>query len=356
MNENMSSIRLENLTKRYGSVVAVDDVSLTIDPGSFVTLLGPSGSGKTTTMRMIAGLEMPTAGSVYFRDRMVSGPGVFVPTHRRRLGMVFQSYAVWPHKTVYQNVAFPLQEAKVSRGDQKARVGRMLERVGLADYGERYPSQLSGGQQQRVALARALVAEPHVILFDEPLSNLDAQLRESMRTLLQDIHRDFGITAVYVTHDQTEAMVLSDVVYVMHNGKLIQGGSPQDLYERPNSLFVAEFIGSANRLPVSDIDLAGGQVRLQTGEVITVASLPEAAPEKTLIVRPHQVRLAVNGEAVNVLEGVVGSWTYLGDRTRCVVRTDAGSDIELELPGRSTSCGEQQRVRLHVPPESCIVI
>jgi iron(III) transport system ATP-binding protein len=270
--------------------------------------------------------------------------------------MVFQSYAVWPHKTVYQNVAFPLQEARVSRADQKSRVARMLERVGLGDYGERYPSQLSGGQQQRVALARALVAEPHVILFDEPLSNLDAQLRDSMRTLLQDIHRDFRITAVYVTHDQTEAMVLSDLVYVMHNGKLIQGGTPQDLYERPNSLFVAEFIGSANRLPVSDVDASGGRVRLQTGEVLAVASLPEAAPEKILIVRPHQVRLAVNGEAVNVLEGVVGTSTYLGDRTRCVVRTDAGSEIELELPGRATTCMERDRVRLHLPPESCIVI
>lgn len=352
----MSGIRLKSLTKKYGAVVAVDNIDLDIAAGSFVTLLGPSGSGKTTTMRMIAGLEQPTEGDIWIGNRHVSGHGTFVPTHRRRLGMVFQSYAVWPHKTVAQNVAFPLQQQKVSKADQTRRVQRILERVGLGAMVDRYPSQLSGGQQQRVALARALVSEPDVILFDEPLSNLDAKLRDSMRGLLQDIHREFGITAVYVTHDQGEAMVLSDRVYVMNFGKIMQGGTPTELYERPRSLFVAGFVGSANTIKVHDIDHANSSVRIEGGASLRVSTLPEGEGENILVVRPHRVHFAMNGSADNVIEGVVSNAIYLGDRVRYTVVLPSGSEIVIEHGSEESRRAVGETVRLHLPVEACVVI
>ncbi len=365
----MVGIELEGLGKNYGRVSAVADLTLTIEPGEFVTLLGPSGSGKTTTMRMIAGLEQPDTGTVRISNRLVSGAGVFVPAHRRRLGMVFQSYAVWPHKTVSQNVAFPLQQQGLPRREQERRCDRILSLVGLAELRDRYPSQLSGGQQQRVALARALVAEPEVILFDEPLSNLDAQLRESMRGLLRDLHREFRITSVYVTHDQVEAMVLSDRVHIMNHGRLVQSGTPEDLYERPGSLFVAEFIGQANVLHVAIADRAERVVRLRGGQPVRVATLPAAAAESILVVRPHRLsfvdgddpaghsRAPGSGEASdNVVAGVVGGVTYLGDRVRYAVRLEGEVVITLDLVagGCRRAVGETVRVRL--PADACVVI
>jgi iron(III) transport system ATP-binding protein len=351
----MGGIRLDGLGKNYGAVAAVRDVTLAIAPGEFVTLLGPSGSGKTTTLRMIAGLERPDAGSIAIGERVVSAPGSFVPTHRRKLGMVFQSYAVWPHKSVHDNVAFPLEQRGTPREDQRRRVREVLDLVGLGDLGGRYPSQLSGGQQQRVSLARALVAEPEVLLFDEPLSNLDAQLRESMRALIRDVHRRLGITAVYVTHDQIEAMVLSDRVFVMHQGRLVQGGTPEELYDRPATVFVAEFIGSANLLRLAALDRAGGTVRLEGGAVLRVASIPERAAEQVLVVRPHAVAFAADG-APNLIEGRVRSLMFMGDRLRYHIEAPGGLDLIMDAVAGGPRPKEGQMVRISLPPEACVVL
>jgi ABC-type Fe3+/spermidine/putrescine transport system ATPase subunit len=353
----LSGITLHELGKSYGGVIAVTGVSLAIAPGEFVTLLGPSGSGKTTTLRMIAGLEQPTHGSVRIGERLVSGDGVFVPVHERRLGMVFQSYAVWPHKTVQDNVVFPLQQMKISRDEQARRADAMLELVGLAGYAQRYPSQLSGGQQQRVALARALVAEPDVILFDEPLSNLDAQLRDSMRVLLRDLHRRLAITAVYVTHDQVEAMVLSDRVFVMHDGRLVQSGTPEDLYERPGSRFVAEFVGAANVLPLRDVDVAAHTAVLASGATLRFATAAPSVAERVLVIRPHRIRIAAPEDRDNVLSATIASIVYLGDRLRIAARIEGERELLLDMvPGAAAPLAEGEAVRLRLPPEACTVV
>ena len=352
----MSSVRLENVSRHYGFVRAVDDVSLIVESGRFITLLGPSGSGKTTTMRMIAGLERPDAGVISIGDRVVSGRGNFVPTYKRRLGMVFQSYAVWPHKTVEENVAFPLQQRGVSRAEQKWLVQQMLERVGLGQHGGRYPSQLSGGQQQRVSLARALVAEPEVILFDEPLSNLDAQLRDSMRDLLAELLGPMGVTSVYVTHDQAEAMVLSDTIYVMKDGRVVQSGKPSDLYERPESTFVANFIGRANTFKIMDVDRAAGQVRLEGGQILRVSATERPVSENVLAIRPNRIRIAADSDSENVIGGTVRLVSYLGDLVRYVVETDTGGELTLDLASGRPVAARGDRLRVVLPPEACILI
>ncbi|MCC7425302.1 MAG: ABC transporter ATP-binding protein [Alphaproteobacteria bacterium] len=352
----MSRIELSNVTKLFGTVQAVADFSMVVEKGEFITLLGPSGSGKTTTMRVIAGLERPDKGTVAIGDRIVSGPGAFVPTHRRSLGMVFQSYAVWPHKTVFKNVAFPLAQRGVDSAEQNRRVHAVLEKVELGQYAERYPSQLSGGQQQRVALARALVAEPEVILFDEPLSNLDAQLRESMRSLILDLHRELKITSVYVTHDQSEAMALSDRVYVMDHGRLMQQGTPDEIYEKPRSAFVAGFIGKANILPLAEVvDTEKRLVRLAGGEVLAAGAIEQTA-EKILVVRPHQLRFASAAAEQNLIEGKVRTVTYLGDRVRYEVETASLRELIVELVAGGPRASEGEVVRVHFPVEHCRVI
>jgi iron(III) transport system ATP-binding protein len=300
-------------------------------------------------------LEKPTRGSITIGERTVSGSGIFVPTYRRRLGMVFQSYAVWPHKTVRENVAFPLRQQGVSRAEQVRRVARVLDQVGLASYGERYPSQLSGGQQQRVSLARALVAEPEVILYDEPLSNLDAKLRDSMRDLLSELHRSIGTTSVYVTHDQSEAMVLSDMIYIMNDGRLEQSGTPEDLYERPKNRFVAEFLGNANTLPVLEFDRGSGQAKLANGAVLRVGRCADEVREKIVIARPHQLRFAQPGLAENALNGTVNSVSYLGDRVRYQIKLDLGESVMVERIG-AREAAEGERMSVHFPPEYCIAV
>jgi ABC-type Fe3+/spermidine/putrescine transport system ATPase subunit len=352
----MSRIELTSLRKTYGRVVAVNDVSLSIGSGEFVTLLGPSGCGKTTTMRMIAGLEKPDRGSIIIGGVEVHGSNATVPTYKRKLGMVFQSYAVWPHKTVYDNVAFPLERQRVPAAEQRSRVHRMLERVELTDLSDRYPAQLSGGQQQRVALARAMVGEPNVILFDEPLSNLDAQLRETMRDLLLDLHKQFELTAVYVTHDQTEAMALSDRIYIMHNGNLIQGGTPDELYERPGNLFVAQFIGNTNTIELAEIDAAHSSVRLKSGQVIRSHAIAEKPVERKLIIRPHRIKIVGPGEAENVINGRVVSATLLGERVRYVVKADGDLAITVDEDTGGPRATPNETLRLRLPPEACLVI
>ena len=242
----MSGVSIRNLVKRYGTVPAVNGINLEIAEGEFIVLLGPSGCGKTTTLRCIAGLEELTDGEIAMGGKVVSSPAFSLPPEKREIGMVFQSYAIWPHMTVAENVAFGLKLKHLPKAEIRARVDKALAMVGLGQYGDRGASQLSGGQQQRVALARAIVLEPGVLLFDEPLSNLDAKLREKMRFELRQLQKRLGITSIYVTHDQQEAMVIADRVVLMNEGGIDQIGSPIDIYQRPASRFGAEFIGLAN--------------------------------------------------------------------------------------------------------------
>ncbi len=252
-----AGVTFAGVRKAFGDKVALDDVSLTIEPGSFVVLLGPSGSGKTTLLRCLAGIERPTRGEIAIDERVVVGPSTFVAPEKRGLAMVFQDYALWPHLTVARNVAFPLQSSARTKQERAARVEDLLERVGIAHLSERFPNQLSGGEQQRVALARALAADVGLILFDEPLSNLDADRREQLRLEIATLTRAAGATALYITHDQSEALALADRVGVLNQGRLVQFGTPEDVYRRPASAFVARFTGVAGEFPVRVVRACG---------------------------------------------------------------------------------------------------
>jgi iron(III) transport system ATP-binding protein len=309
----MAEVRLESVTKRFKEAVAVADFSVRVAQGEFVALLGPSGCGKTTTLRMVAGFVEPTAGEIYIGDRLACAParGVFVPPEERRIGMVFQSYAVWPHMTVFANVAYPLKIKRLPRAEIRQRVERMLELTRLAGLGDRQPHRLSGGQQQRVALARALVMEPAVLLLDEPLSNLDARLREEMRFEIKDLQRRVGVTIIYVTHDQAEAMAMSDRVLVMNAGRVHQVGTPQQIYEQPADRFVTDFVGLANFLPcrVAD-DRSGVLLGDGPGGPRIACPVPPAVTGPALVaIRPEHVRLTREPGEVR---GTVSRRVYLG--------------------------------------------
>ena len=318
---NPTKLVLEGIEKHFGGVQAVRGVSLEIAEGTLVSFLGPSGCGKTTSLRIVAGLEAPTAGRVLVDGRVLSDNRGVIPPEHRGMGMVFQSYAVWPHMTVFNNVAFGLRLRRWTREAIRQKVQTVLELVNMAEYAARYPTQLSGGQQQRVALARALATEPAILLLDEPLSNLDAILREKMRFEIRSLQQRLGITTIYVTHSQEEALVLSDVVATMHEGRLVQLGPPEELYRRPRTRFVATFIGLANiwegtprgRDAVGEVlELPGGQ---QIG--VLADSRPPASTRVSVMVRPECVRLAANGGASvpeNRLRGRVESVTFTGSR------------------------------------------
>jgi|Deesub1362A_J573_1020465.scaffolds.fasta_scaffold01951_4 iron(III) transport system ATP-binding protein len=317
----MGAIILRSVVKEFGDVRAVDGISLEIADGEIVCFLGPSGCGKTTTLRMIAGFERPTAGEIYIGDQLVSSEKHLVPPERRNLGMVFQNYAVWPHMTVFDNVAYPLKLRKVPKPKLREKVMETLEMVGLTGLEKRYPEQLSGGQQQRVALARALVVEPVAMLLDEPLSNLDAKLREKMRFEIMDLHRRTKITVIYVTHDQAEAMVLSDRIVVMHKGRIVQIGDPVRIYREPVNAFVADFIGLANFAPARLVELREGRgiAELTVGKGLRFPCRVPLAQrggtvegEGLLFVRPEDIELVPEGEAE--LIGMVARRTFLGDR------------------------------------------
>src|ERR671924_610941 len=255
----MATVSIRGLTKKFAEAAAVDELHLEIGDGEFVSLLGPSGCGKTTTLRLIAGFLQPDLGEIRVGGAVVSSPSLLVPPERRNMSMIFQSYAIWPHMTVAQNVAYGLKFKKLNKQEIDAKVTSLLGVVHLAELKDRYSAELSGGQQQRVALARALVIEPQILLMDEPLSNLDANLREEMRFEIRRLHEAFGITTVYVTHDQAEAMVISDRVAVLDRGRLAQVGAPEDLFRRPQSRFVAEFVGKTNivEMTATAFDRAG---------------------------------------------------------------------------------------------------
>src|SRR5262245_60091254 len=308
----MASVELRGLTKRYGELAVVDDVSLTIAHGTLVCLLGPSGCGKTTTLRLIAGFVEPTAGEIRVGDKVVSSPARTVPPERRNMSMIFQSYALWPHMTVAENVAYGLKLRKMDNATIAQKLGAILETTHLAQLAERYPGELSGGQQQRVALARALVVEPETLLLDEPLSNLDANLREEMRFEVRRLHDEYRYTTVYVTHDQSEAMTTADVIAVMNAGKIEQAGTPEEIYDRPRSEFVARFIGSSNvvrgeALDDTHVSCAGVSLRC-TGDKLVAGS------NAALSVRQHVIRLWVGKPANmdNVLPGTVARQVFLG--------------------------------------------
>lgn len=328
-------VELERLTKRYGPEIAVRDLNLAVTQGEFVTLLGPSGCGKTTTLRCIAGLERPDAGDVRIDGRLVAsaGQGICLHPEDRDIGMVFQSYAVWPHMTVFDNVAFGLHVRRANRARLRERTLKALELVGLAHLAERYATKLSGGQRQRVALARAIAYEPKVILFDEPLSNLDAKLREQMRVELARLQREVGITSIYVTHDQAEALVMSDRVVVMNQGLIQQIGDPQTIYARPVNRFVAKFIGVANLLDGILVGRNGGMCELEIPQGPERAPLRVHAAGGNGAARGQQIYLSLRPEDIslhrrrpddpfraNVIQGVVIDTVYLGCFLQCRVQ------------------------------------
>ncbi|MGQ9908691.1 MAG: ABC transporter ATP-binding protein [Candidatus Flexifilum sp.] len=327
----MALLELHQLQKAYADqrVPAVHALTLNIARGEFITLLGPSGCGKTTTLRMIAGFIKPTGGLIRLDGRVLADAmnGVFVPPEARGMGMVFQSYAVWPHMTVFNNIAYPLRLRRTARAEIDRRVTAMLELVGLHGFARRYPNQLSGGQQQRVALARALIAEPQVLLLDEPLSNLDAQLREAMRSELIDLHRRTGMTIVYVTHDQAEALAMSDRVVIMRQGTALQIGTPVDVYHRPAHPFVAEFIGAANILPCRVSGWAAGeaQVTLPGSDrlIPAVHALDQPPDAPLLVVRPEQMRL--HPADAGWLSGTVLRRQFLGEAHEISIETTYGA-------------------------------
>lgn len=309
----MGVLVLENLKKSYKDVEILKGINLDVEKGEFLTLLGPSGCGKTTTLRIIAGLETPTSGRVIVDGRTFSSPEerIFVPPEKRNIGMVFQSYAVWPHMTVFDNVAYPLRIRKLGKQEIERRVKKVLGLVRLSGLEKRYPHQLSGGQQQRVALARALVMNPKIMLLDEPLSNLDAKLREEMRFEIKDLQRRTGITIIYVTHDQTEAMAMSDRVVVMKDGEVRQVGTPVEIYKTPVDTFVADFIGNANFIAPEKIEKRGNCWEIFfLNRKLTVAELPD---EKIrVVVRPSEIGISKE-KIVDSVDGKVVASSFLGE-------------------------------------------
>jgi iron(III) transport system ATP-binding protein len=337
----MARIKIDGLSKHYtgakGGPAALHGLSLDIADNRFLTLLGPSGCGKTTTLRLIAGYLRPDAGTISVNGAVLSSPQGVVPPENRGMGMVFQNYAVWPHKTVFENVAFGLKVRRKAAVEITERVSRMLEIVGLGGYENRLPSEISGGQQQRVALARSLVVEPDILLLDEPLSNLDAKLRERMRIELKQLQRRTGITFIYVTHDQAEALALSDEIAVLHQGELQQFGSPRDIYTRPASRVVADFMGQVNFLPGRVVDASAGHARVELvgGVHLTVplAAGIGAGDAVDIAVRPENVVLARAPQSPG-LAGRITDAVYLGSSIEYVVT--AGGDLRLRVQAHPT--------------------
>ena len=355
----MPGVAIKGLTRHYGDVAAVDDLSLEVKPGELVALLGPSGCGKTTTLRLVAGFLKPESGEIWVGERCLSTPKTVLPPERRRMAMIFQSYALWPHMTVAQNVAYGLRFKRgLARGDRDRKVTEMLRVVQLAGYDQRYPGELSGGQQQRVAVARALVVEPEILLLDEPLSNLDANLREEMRFEIRRLHEEFGITTLYVTHDQAEAMVISDRIAVLERGRVAQVGTADDLFHQPRTRFVAEFIGKTNvvdGMAVRPDAVAHGTLTLR---VASDALVPGA--HVALSVRPHQIELVepTDGreDGVNLLRGTVQRGSFLGETVDYQVAV-AGTELVLRVvapAARRLRSGDP--VGLRIGREACVVL
>ncbi|BBM35246.1 ABC transporter ATP-binding protein [Pseudoleptotrichia goodfellowii] len=338
----MASVTITGVTKSFGNVQVLQEFNQKFEDGEFITLLGPSGCGKTTMLRLIAGFEKPSSGEVYIGDRIVSGKDSFVSPEKREIGMVFQSYAVWPHMNVYNNIAYPLKIKKASKSEIEEKVNKALKIVHLEQYKDRFPSELSGGQQQRVALGRALVAQPEILLLDEPLSNLDAKLREEMRYEIKEITKKLKITVIYVTHDQIEAMTMSDRIVLINKGEIQQIGTPQEIYSRPNNIFVANFVGK--------VDFIKGKV--QDGNILLNDSDGQTLPNKSdlngnviVAIRPENVILSDDGE----IKGKVFSKFYLGDCND--LRVEVGNGNILRVTARASTydtlkVGEEVRLKV----------
>ncbi|MBL8709376.1 MAG: ABC transporter ATP-binding protein [Rhodospirillaceae bacterium] len=359
---NEPFVTFSEVQKTYdGETLVVKNLNLTIQHGEFLTLLGPSGSGKTTTLMMLAGFEVPTHGRIEMDGVAINN----VAPHKRNIGMVFQNYALFPHMTVEENLAFPLQVRKISRSEVTSKVERALEMVQMPEMRKRRPAQLSGGQQQRVALARALVFDPKLVLMDEPLGALDKQLREHMQIEIKHIHERLGVTIVYVTHDQSEALTMSDRVAVFNDGVIQQLAKPSDLYERPENSFVAQFIGENNRLSGRITALNGGACAVEIGsqgetakgEVkATPISVKDIGSQTTLSLRPERVRINPEGGIyANQFDAEVQELIYLGDHTRCRVSVLGNSNFIIKVPNAEgvPSLTPGQTVRVGWKPEDC---
>lgn len=349
MQKREDSVSIVDLSVRYGSVVAIENVSLSISNGEFVTLLGPSGCGKTTLLRCVGGMLKPSSGAILVDGRRIDP----VPIHKRNIGFVFQNYALFPHKSVFDNIAFGLQYRSLSAAEVSSRVKDALQMVRLPGFGDRFPSQLSGGQQQRVALARAIAIRPDVLLLDEPLSALDANLREEMRVEIKQIQKKLGITTIFVTHDQQEALSMSDKIAVMSAGKVVQYDSPKLIYEQPASLFVADFIGNSNILPgvVVETDGSRCRLRLANGEYLEVAR-PVAvgeAEDVSVVTRAH--RVALDAPRDQGMTGIVKAVSYLGETTSYLVDV-AGMEIKATSATTAIQPKENDKVAVVVAPES----
>jgi spermidine/putrescine transport system ATP-binding protein len=350
-------IQLEGLVKRFGEVTAVDGIDLHIEGGEFFTMLGPSGCGKTTTLRLIAGFERPDSGAIRLDGDEMSQ----TPPHKRKVNTVFQSYALFPHMTVADNVAFGLRYQRLTKAEAKERTEKAMALVQLSGFEKRRPGQLSGGQQQRVALARALVLEPPVLLLDEPLGALDARLRVDLQVELKRIQENLGVTFVYVTHDQDEALTMSDRVAVMRHGKIEQLGAPQALYEEPATAFVADFLGTSNLIPATLAGRENGHSKLQVGTFTLRAANPAGAADgdAMAMIRPERVRLEAHGaEGENRLPGMVEEVVYLGFHQELRVRLATGALLKVNVPndGVTVEYGQGDPVAVHLPADCLRVL
>ena len=348
----MASVELRSLTKRYGNAAVVDDISLHIEHGHLVCLLGPSGCGKTTTLRLIAGFIEPSGGEILVGNKLLSSPTATVPPERRNMSMIFQSYALWPHMTVAENIIYGLKLRKLGRDVIAKKLDAILATTQLAPLAQRYPGELSGGQQQRVALARALIVEPETLLLDEPLSNLDANLREEMRFEVRRLHDAYRYTTVYVTHDQSEAMTTADLICVMNGGRIEQSGSPEEIYDRPRSEFVARFIGSSNvfkgnGLPDGRVDLAGVALRCAGEKVTPGAQTPVS-------IRPHDITLSAKppAETENVVPANVVRQVFLGDSRDYMVEIKGGTQLRT-VTAAHENIPQGSPVWLYLPADRC---
>ena len=354
----MISIRIQNLTKRFGTTVALHGLDLTIEPGELFFLLGPSGCGKTTLLRSLAGFYIPDEGKIFFGDEDVTQ----LEPHKRNTGMMFQSYALWPHMTVAENVAFGLEERRVSRDEITRRVGEALESVHMEGYAARRPNELSGGQQQRVALARALVIRPRCLLLDEPLSNLDAKLRLEMRAEIRRVCKESRLTTVYVTHDQKEALSVSDRMAILESGRVLQVGAPREVYRRPTCRTVANFIGETDFIPGKVVSAGGGRAHVETacgrfeGLVGDPAVTPAVGAAVTVSVRPECWKLSREAPATNAMRGKIGAATYLGEVAQYEFLSGGQTLKILELNPRFLEVSASGELFASAEPEDVVVL
>jgi iron(III) transport system ATP-binding protein len=348
----LAPVELRGLTKRFAALSVVDDVSLRIDHGQLVCLLGPSGCGKTTTLRLIAGFLEPSDGEIRVGDRLVSSKARTLPPEQRNMSMIFQSYALWPHMTVAENIVYGLRLRKMDRGTIAKKLAAILGTTKLEALAQRYPGELSGGQQQRVALARALVVEPETLLLDEPLSNLDANLREEMRFEIRRLHDEYRYTTVYVTHDQSEAMTTADVIAVMNSGRIDQLGTPEDIYARPESEFVARFIGASNVIKgtardENHVEFAGAVLQVVGARLTAGQNTPVA-------IRQHDIQLSTQAPASteNAIKAVVTRQVYLGANRDYMVEVSDRTALRVTTP-TETAVEKGSEVWLTLPPDRC---